>query len=242
MFGITAIGTVSVAYVMSLMASGLFVLAVIMLRGAFMDYKLPLLIILIGTLIAMAAFVLTLGALALGQISQLNMQRVAIALILSAVIFAPVVMAGRALSGVPLINDIMTDTQNPPQYTVVPTQRKSFDNSLELSDARLAFHNKHYSHIKPLRFSGAPDSHFDNVVDLVGERGWTLVAADKAKGVVEATESTVFFGFKDDVVIRLSAENGETRIDMRSASRQGRSDFRVNARRITEFFEDLKDD
>jgi uncharacterized protein (DUF1499 family) len=242
MLGITAIGTVSVAYVMSLMAAGLFALSVMLLRGAFIDYKLPLLIILIGTLIAMAAFVLTLGALALGQISQLNMQRVAIALILSAVIFTPVVLAGRALSGVPLINDIMTDTQNPPQFTVVPTQRKSFDNSLELSKERLAFHNKHYSHIKPLRLSGGADSHFDHVVELVGERGWTLVAANRAKGVVEATESTVFFGFKDDVVIRLSEENGETRIDMRSASRQGRSDFRVNAQRITAFFEDLKDD
>jgi uncharacterized protein (DUF1499 family) len=211
-----------------------------MLRLAVTDYKLPVLIILIAALIAFVALLLSAGALAFGQISQLNLQRSIIALVLSAAIFVPVFLAGRALEGVPLINDIMTDVDNPPQFVVVPTQRKAIDNSLELSEKRLAFHQKHYGDMKPLIVDGAADAHFDKALALIAARGWTLVSQDRAKGIIEATEATVLFGFKDDVVIRLSTEAGKTRIDMRSASRQGQSDFRVNAKRIEAFLADLK--
>ena len=240
MFGITAVGVATTGYFMSLGSVGLFVLSAIALRLALTDYKLPVLIILIAALIAFVALLLSIGALVFGQISALNLPQSIMALVLSAAIFVPVFLAGRALEGVPLINDIMTDTDNPPQFEVVPTQRKAFDNSLELSEKRLAFHQKHYGDMKPLTVDGAPDTHFDKVVALVQARGWKIVAQDKAKGVVEATDRTVLFGFKDDVVIRLSAEAGKTRIDMRSASRQGRSDFRVNAKRIEAFLADLK--
>ena len=104
----------------------------------------------------------------------------------------------------------------------------------------MAFHEKHYGDLAPLIVEGAPDRHFDKVVALVDARGWKIVAKNRSKGVIEATDTTVLFGFKDDVVIRLMAENGATRIDMRSASRQGRSDFRVNANRIEAFLADLR--
>lgn len=240
MFGLTAVGVATTGYFMSLSGAALFVLSVAMLRLAVTDYKLPVLIILIAALIAFVALLLSAGALAFGQISQLNLQRSIIALVLSAAIFVPVFLAGRALEGVPLINDIMTDVDNPPQFVVVPTQRKAIDNSLELSEKRLAFHQKHYGDMKPLIVDGAADAHFDKALALVAARGWTLVSQDRAKGIIEATEATVLFGFKDDVVIRLSAEAGKTRIDMRSASRQGQSDFRVNAKRIEAFLADLK--
>lgn len=240
MFGITAAGVATTGYFMSLGGVGLFVLSVIMLRFAITDYKLPVLIILIASLIAVGALLLSLGALVFGQMSQLNLPRSIIAVVLSAAIFVPVFLAGRALDGVPLINDIMTDTDNPPLFEMVPTLRKSIDNSLELSDKRLAFHKKHYGEMQPLIVSGAPDRHFEKVVALAEARGWKLVAANKAKGVVEATETSALFGFKDDVVIRLTAKGDTTRIDMRSASRQGQSDFRVNASRIEAFLADLK--
>ncbi len=240
MFGITAVGTATAGYFLSLGSVGLFVLSAIMLRAAITDYKLPVLIILIASLLALVALLLSLGALLFGQMSQLNVPRTLIAVVLSAAIFVPVFLAGRALEGIPMINDIMTDIKNPPQFEVVPTQRKAFDNSLELSENRLAFHEKHYGDLAPLIVEGAPDRHFDKVVALVDARGWKIVAKNRSKGVIEATDTTVLFGFKDDVVIRLMAENGTTRIDMRSASRQGRSDFRVNANRIEAFLADLR--
>jgi uncharacterized protein (DUF1499 family) len=98
-----------------------------------------------------------------------------------------------------------------------------------------------YGDMKPMQLEGAPDTHFDKVLALVEEQGWQLVAANRAQGTVEATDVTAVFGFKDDVIVRLSAEGNKTRVDMRSASRQGRTDFRVNAKRINAFLEALAD-
>lgn len=239
MFGITAMAVAQWAYVISLLAGGVVLAAMAALRLALVDYKLPVLMILIASLMAFIALLMTVGALVFGQVSQLNLQRVIIALVLSAGIFVPVFMAGRALEGIPLVNDIMTDTDNPPQYAVAPTVRKSFDNSLELSAAALEKHREHYGDMVPLMLDGAPAAHFDTVEALVRDRGWKVLSADKEKGTVEATVITPLFGFKDDVIIRLSEAGAKTRVDMRSASRQGRSDYRVNATRINDFFEDL---
>ena len=71
-------------------------------------------------------------------------------------------------------------------------------------------------------------------------RGWELVAADEAGRRIEATDTTYWFGFKDDVAIRVSAmPDGMSRVDLRSVSRVGRSDVGTNAKRIREFLADL---
>jgi uncharacterized protein (DUF1499 family) len=74
----------------------------------------------------------------------------------------------------------------------------------------------------------------------VRARGWEVVAADAAGRRVEATDQTYFFGFKDDVAIRVSAiPDGSSRVDVRSVSRVGRSDIGTNAKRIRAFLADL---
>ena len=220
MFGITAVGVATTGYFLSLGSVGLFVLSAIALRLALTDYKLPVLIILIAALIAFVALLLSIGALVFGQISQLNLPRTIMALVLSAAIFVPVFLAGRALEGIPMINDIMTDTDNPPQFEVVPTQRKAFDNSLELSENRLAFHQKHYGDMKPLIVDGAPDAHFDKVVALVQARGWKIVAQDKGDQGrwLEATDNgrccsalKMMWSFADKYC---ADQPGKTRIDI----------------------------
>ena len=70
--------------------------------------------------------------------------------------------------------------------------------------------------------------------------GWEIVASDAAKGTIEATATTALFGFKDDVVIRLSADGANTKVDMRSASRAGVSDLGANAARIAAYFDTLQ--
>jgi uncharacterized protein (DUF1499 family) len=52
---------------------------------------------------------------------------------------------------------------------------------------------------------------------------------------IEATDTTTFFGFKDDIVVRLTPIAGRTVVDVRSVSRIGRSDVGTNARRIREY-------
>ena len=70
--------------------------------------------------------------------------------------------------------------------------------------------------------------------------GWTVVDSDPASGRIEANETSRWFRFVDDVVIRVTADGSGSRIDIRSVSRQGRSDFGVNARRIRAYIESLK--
>jgi uncharacterized protein (DUF1499 family) len=70
--------------------------------------------------------------------------------------------------------------------------------------------------------------------------GWEIVAADPATGRIEATATTLWFGFKDDIVVRVSASEQGSRIDVRSVSRVGRSDIGTNAKRIREYLAKLQ--
>ncbi len=66
--------------------------------------------------------------------------------------------------------------------------------------------------------------------------GWKIVDENQAEGRIEATATTRWFGFKDDVVIRIAPSGGNgSRVDVRSVSRVGRSDVGTNARRIRAF-------
>jgi len=80
----------------------------------------------------------------------------------------------------------------------------------------------------------------DEIVRLISNRGWEIVSINRMDGRIEATEKLTWFGFKDDVVFRVTSEDGGTRVDMRSKSRIGRSDVGVNADRINRFLSDLE--
>ena len=70
--------------------------------------------------------------------------------------------------------------------------------------------------------------------------GWTIVAVDADAGRIEASQRSRWFGFTDDIVIRVTADAGGSRIDMRSASRKGGRDYGVNAARIRAYMGALK--
>ena len=76
---------------------------------------------------------------------------------------------------------------------------------------------------------------FDRVLVVAKTLGWEIVNSDRRSGIVESTATTFWFGFKDDVVIRIREENGGTLIDLRSVSRVGMSDLGANAERIARF-------
>ena len=70
--------------------------------------------------------------------------------------------------------------------------------------------------------------------------GWDIVAAERAEGRIEATATTPWWGFRDDVVIRVAPASGIARVDVRSVSRVGRGDVGANAARVREYIELLK--
>ncbi|MEO1405971.1 MAG: DUF1499 domain-containing protein, partial [Pseudomonadota bacterium] len=96
-----------------------------------------------------------------------------------------------------------------------------------------------YRPIRPLTLTASTDEVYAAAERLARKRGWTIVNTDEAAGLIEATETSAWFGFKDDIGIRIRAEGEGTRVDMRSISRVGRSDLGANARRISGFLYDL---
>ncbi len=66
---------------------------------------------------------------------------------------------------------------------------------------------------------------------------WEIYAEVPTEGRIEAVDTTFWFGFKDDIVIRVQPENAGSRIDLRSVSRVGKGDLGANAKRISMFVE-----
>ena len=84
------------------------------------------------------------------------------------------------------------------------------------------------------------DEAFARARAAAGAMGWEIVAADPAAGRIEAVATTFWFGFKDDVSVRITPAEGASRIDIRSRSRVGRGDAGANARRIRAYLEELQ--
>ena len=85
-----------------------------------------------------------------------------------------------------------------------------------------------------------PAAAFNRAVDTAQRMGWKIVASDDAAGRIEASDKSRWFGFTDDIVIRITGSGSGSRIDVRSASRVGRSDFGVNAARIETYLSALR--
>ena len=164
-----------------------------------------------------------------------------IGLVLGLAVVVPVSQTLHAGSNVPRIHDITTDLQNPPVFEAIAAIRTADHNPLDRkTPAQLSeLQQVGYPEIGSLLIDKDPAEVFENAVSLVRERGWEIAAASTENGIIEATETTRIMGFKDDVVIRISAKEGKSIVDMRSVSRVGISDMGTNAARIKMFLHDL---
>jgi uncharacterized protein (DUF1499 family) len=145
----------------------------------------------------------------------------------------------RIAKEVPMIHDITTDTEKPPKFVSVLALRKDASNSAFYGGPEIAAQqHAAYPDIRPLVSDLPPAQAFERARSVARQTGWKIVDENQAEGRIEATATTRWFGFKDDIVIRIapSAGNG-SRVDIRSVSRVGRSDLGTNARRIRAFLE-----
>ena len=142
---------------------------------------------------------------------------------------------------VPKIHDITTDTQNPPSFQAVLPLRKGAKNPPSYEGIRIArLQKKMYPDIKPLIFRDPKEEIFKRALAAARAMGWHVVSSKPTEGRIEAYDTTFWYGFIDDIVIRITSNNGMTRLDIRSKSRVGVGDIGANARRIRTFFEKLK--
>ena len=144
--------------------------------------------------------------------------------------------------GVPAIHDITTDLENPPAFEAVVPLRAEAPNSLERPPDLAQQQRQGYPDLAPVTLSMPAEQAFDRALAEAQDAGWEIVTADKSSGRIEATDTTRWFGFQDDIVVRLTPWGAGTRVDVRSVSRVGRGDVGTNARRIQRYLEALQDD
>lgn len=136
------------------------------------------------------------------------------------------------------IHNISTDTTNPPVFVAAVKQRGAHSNPLAYSKEVATIQRQHYPDITTIQTSLLPPQTFNRALAVAGELGWDIYAQVPQEGRIEAVDTTLWYGFKDDIVIRITtADTGGSLVDLRSVSRVGKSDIGANAKRIRTFRE-----
>lgn len=195
-----------------------------------------------GVFTAMAALALSVLALLISAFTRRAGTAGAALLVLlatAALLYLPWQQWQRAQQA-PVIHDITTDTQNPPAFVALREAREAAPNAVDYpGDATARQQQAAYPRIQPLQVAADAVTVLAAVQAEVEAAGWQI--ADIAPDRLEATATTRWFGFEDDVVIRLTEQPAGTRVDMRSASRLGASDVGTNALRIETFMAALNE-
>jgi uncharacterized protein (DUF1499 family) len=202
----------------------------------------------IGFIIMLAAIIAGLIAVVLSLVGLISMLRGkrrggwwAIAgLVISLVVLAlPVNLTINGFR-LPPIHDITTDTENPPTFVAIIPLRKDADNPSAYGGPEVAAQqHKAYPNVRPANIAVPTNESFARALAAARDMGWEIVDANPSEGRIEATARTFWFGFKDDVVIRVTPAGAGSRVDVRSVSRVGTSDVGANAKRIETFLKKL---
>ena len=149
--------------------------------------------------------------------------------------WAPLMLFLQAV-GAPRINDVSTDTADPPPL-VTTLQMRSEAVTPPAYPGKVVADQQHqaYPDIASIVLSVPPDEAFKKVDAVATAMGWEVVARVPADGRIEAIDTSQWFGFHDDVVVRIRPAGTGSRIDIRSKSRVGRADLGANAHRIRTF-------
>lgn len=145
---------------------------------------------------------------------------------------ALVVLPSREL---PVIHDISTDLADPPAFVGATARRGPEANPLVRTAEIDALQASGYPGLTGIDSPLAPEAAFARALAVAKELRWQIHAQDTATGTLEASQTTFWFGFVDDIAIRVRATSSGSRIDLRSVSRVGKGDLGANAARIKRF-------
>ena len=228
------------AWIFALLAAAVLVAAGFGAQFGLWDFRFGFQLLRWSEYTGIAAVVLALIGLALPRFRRGRVPLLVATLVVGvAVAWFPLQWQRNARS-VPPINDITTDMENPPAFVVLVPARAGLSVPTVYPGRATAEQQKRgYPDLKPLELQEPPPAAFVRALDAAKAMGWAIVAADPAAGRIEATAKTPWFGFKDDVVVRVTALNAGSRIDVRSVSRVGRGDLGTNAKRIRTYLEKL---
>lgn len=213
-------------------------------RFGLWPYTVSIGLLRIAAYVAIAGTALSLVGLLVPRLRAGGARLLAAALVVSAAVFYFPWQFGQNAKSVPRIHDVTTDTDNPPPFVAIVPLRAGAPNGHAYDGPETAAEQKKgYPDIVPLVLNVPVQIAFTRSLDTAQGMGWDIVASDAASGRIEAIATTPWFGFKDDVVIRVTAQGADgaaSRVDVRSKSRVGRSDVGANAKRIRAYLASLR--
>jgi hypothetical protein len=192
------------------------------------------------------AFLAGLLAMLLSGISWLRTRpnpMAAAATIVGAVIVLLPLSQVAGARGKPRIHDISTDLTDPPRFSSILALRAKTDNPApdRIDDVTAGLQRRGYPDLVTLDLPLPADAAYAKAVEAAKTMEWEIVSARPAEGIVEAPATTAWFGFRDDIVVRiLSTDAQHSRVDVRSASRVGLGDAGKNAERIRKYLQLLR--
>ena len=152
-----------------------------------------------------------------------------------------IVVLGAAATNpqVPPINDITTNLEDPPAFASADEVPDYAGRDMSYPTGFAALVREAYPDLAPLRLEGPLEQTFARALEAADSLGWQVVAKDPARGVFDAQQVSTIFRFVDDVTVRIVPDGDGCLVDVRSKSRDGRSDLGANAARIRAFLEEL---
>jgi len=190
----------------------------------------------VGLLFAVLCLALGLLALALGPAA--SRPATGGGIIPGVIVILAVFVAAGAGQNAPRINDITTDTANPPAFVTAQTLPDNAGRDMSYPGAEFAAQQQAgYPDLDAKPLAVPPDEAFKQVAAAARTiDGWSITREDAAARAVEGYDTSRLFRFKDDFVIEVRPLNGQSLVQMRSKSRDGRGDMGANATRIRAFF------
>jgi uncharacterized protein (DUF1499 family) len=223
------------------------VIAVLLIRLSRVDYAAGFAALGTGLGLALLAILLSLFSFVrIWQDGRRGLASAVRGLLLGAAILAYPGWFAISAVRLPTINDITTDTENPPPFS---RSRAALDARGQRvppdmpPDVRVA-QREAYSQIAPLTLDVGPEEAFELVRKAAMNLGWRVIEAVKpggrmGLGRLEAVDRTFLLRLPDDVTVRIRPRADGTRIDVRSASRIGTHDLGANAARIRRFLDEV---
>jgi len=227
------VGLISlIAVLLVALAGPLYKLGMIELATAFAGFKF-------GVFAGIAALILLVIQLLFKRNTASIGSALTSAALAIAAIAIPLSMMNTA-KNVPPIHDISTDLVNPPAFVAIAPLRADAPNPVAYDGIETAEQQRiGYPELQTLRYDQTQPELIAASTQAIENLGWELVNIDADKGIVEATDTTAWFGFKDDVVVRITDNDNERLVDIRSKSRIGGSDLGKNAARVHKLIDEL---
>jgi uncharacterized protein (DUF1499 family) len=143
----------------------------------------------------------------------------------------------------PAITDVTTDPTDPPRFEAAARLRPAGRNLYP--GAAAALQKEAWPDIEPLNVTVSPKAAYDGTMTVIAKRKWRVVDSRAPMpgrdGHIEAIARTPIMGFRDDVTVRIRPTREGARVDVRSASRYGTTDFGGNAERVLALLNDIDD-